>query len=848
MLRLLTRCFFATLVVAGALPAAEKAGGTNEESLAQRHRRFLEEVDLLIGAEERQAFLSLSQDYQRDRFLRRFWRVRDPFPRTPRNEFRDLWEENAKVARLRFDDLSDVRAQMILFFGPEKRSFRVSCTDLLQPLDIWYFDAIPTVRPVFYLVFQRLGSNNVRLWNPRDGIEALRTPGVSVLTDPTSFLRQVSEHCSRGDEIATALLASVDWEELAEQLALRTEVATEWVQTFLSRSTDLPDGVQLLPAEVSWDFPGTHQSRTVVQLILSVKRSAARLGVLGGRAAYNFLVDGEILRRGEFFESFRYKFDIPAPEDEADPPTDPRLPLAAQRYLRPGLYTWIVKLQDLNAKTFFRQDMEIEVPNLRLANAAPQTASAPQSSSEPDGELELWGEANAALEDSPLGDHTLKLQAPTDRLLTGRIRVVAQTTGGDIAKVAFSLNGKPVMAKSRSPYSVELNLGRAPRMHTLAATALNADARRLASDEVILNAGPHRFGIRLIEPQRGHRYSRSVRARAEVDLPRNEVLDRVEFYLNEDRVATLYQKPFVQPILIPENQDLAFVRAVAFLSGGNWTEDLVFVNSPDPIDSVEVNLVELYVSVFDGRDRPAEDLVQADFTVLEDGVEQEIRRFAAVKERPIHAGILLDISTSMSDSLEEAEKAALRFFESVIREQDRASLITFNDQPELVVPFTNELGVLAGGLAGLVAEGETALYDSLIFALHYFNGLRGKRALILISDGEDSSSEYRFDEVLEFARHAGVAIYTVGLQIPTRRTRERSMLLRLARETGGRTFFIETAQELRSVYEKVENDLRSQYLITYQSSQTGGEDRFREIELRVHPKGLRTKTRRGYYP
>ena len=109
-------CLLIAILCAGPLPAQPQVE-TSQEPLPRRHRVFLEEVDGLIGDEERSAFLGLSRNYQRDRFVDRFWRVRDPYPQTPRNEFRDRWEANAEIAHSRFEDLSDPRAQMILFFA-----------------------------------------------------------------------------------------------------------------------------------------------------------------------------------------------------------------------------------------------------------------------------------------------------------------------------------------------------------------------------------------------------------------------------------------------------------------------------------------------------------------------------------------------------------------------------------------------------------------------------------------------------------------------------------------------------------------------------------------------------------
>ena len=145
------------------------------------------------------------------------------------------------------------------------------------------------------------------------------------------------------------------------------------------------------------------------------------------------------------------------------------------------------------------------------------------------------------------------------------------------------------------------------------------------------------------------------------------------------------------------------------------------------------------------------------------------------------------------------------------------------------------------------SEGETALYDTLAHALHYFAGIRGKRALILLSDGEDSSSQYTFAEVLEFAQRSGVAVYTIALGLDRRHLEPRGVLQRLARETGGRFFAIASAQELSGIYTRIERELRSQYLLAYQSShEKGGE--FRRVEVEVNAQGLKAKTIPGYYP
>ena len=164
-----------------------------------------------------------------------------------------------------------------------------------------------------------------------------------------------------------------------------------------------------------------------------------------------------------------------------------------------------------------------------------------------------------------------------------------------------------------------------------------------------------------------------------------------------------------------------------------------------------------------------------------------------------------------------------------------------------MVRFTNSQEVLAGGLTELVAEGETALYDSVIFSLHYFSGLQGKRAIVILTDGEDSNSTYTYSDAIDFARRTGVAIYIVGLNLERQSHDVRSRMRRLASETGGECYFIDSARHLQRVYDSIQEELRSQYLIAYQSSTPGGTE-FREVEVQMHTKGLEAKTIRGYYP
>ncbi len=807
--------------------------------LAPRYASWLETVAMLMNAKEREVFLGLAKDYQRDAFIRRFWEVRDPFPQTARNEFQERWEERAKAARERFGNLADERSRMMLLNGEPAHVMPARC-EVLLPLEIWDYPGTEKIRGDFNLVFVARGAT-YRLWSPSDGMEWILAQDLRVPSaDLSRSLQAVADICPRGEDIAARLAEALDWRRVETSVKLLPEPGEEWLSTFSSFSTEVPAGAASFPAQVDISFPGRFGSRTVMQALVSVPRQAVSPERLEGSTAshYSFVVDGEVLYKGDLFEHFRYRFALPEGEVTSD-----TIPVVVQRYLRPGSYSLVMKIEDTGGKRFFREERELEVP---VVESAPAQAAAPETAPAAAPAVPALAEANAAL---PSDEQSIRLLPPPPGLITGKLRVEAATTG-TVSRVSFELDGRPVLAKSRPPFSVELNLGDQPRAHTLRALALAADGRKLAEDEIQLNVGPHRFAVRLIEPEAGKAYQSSVRALAQVEVPEGERLDRVEFFLNDERVATLYQAPFSQPLFLPKTREVTYVRAVAYLDGGTSTEDLVLINAPEFTHKVNVDLVELYTSVVDNRGRPVEGLGKDDFKVIEDGEPQQVRRFERVEDVPIYAGILLDTSASMGEAekLDQAVRGALRFFQKVITPKDRAAVITFADQPTLAVRFTNQEEVLAGGLAGLTATGNTALHDSLIYALYYFGGVKGKRALIILSDGKDEGSRYSFTEALEYARRSGVALYTVGIGLSTRESDVRLKLSRLADETGGRFFFIAQASELEGIYDTIQKELRSQYLLAYQSSQEGDSDKFRTVEVKMAKPGMEAKTVRGYYP
>ncbi|HET9225621.1 MAG TPA: VWA domain-containing protein [Thermoanaerobaculia bacterium] len=799
------------------------------EPLPEKYRVWLEDVELLLSAEEREAFLVLTQDYQRDAFISRFWMVRDEQPRTPRNEFREGWEARVVEARKRYGTLDDGRARVLLFNGIPDEVLPSGCPDVLWPLEAWFYSRSERTKSMLVVIlYQKWAVGKYRIWNPLDGIEALHANGSASQAGPTSpgiaGCRDI-EHASRlAKAVGWVASQGLGWQMLEAKIdSAPPPPGGEWVPTFTSYSTNLPEGAATFDARLEIAFPGKRQSRTVLQGILAVPEAATIQ--LAGSRTHNFLLTGEVVREETLFDSFRYRFDLSAGQGGT-------IPLVFQRLLRPGDYTLVVKLEDLGSGRFFRTERPLSVP-LVENDMPPPPPSDPEM-------VRLMEEADAAL---ARGETVVKLLEPFGELKTGMNRFDT-VTSPDVVKVTFAMDGKPVLTKKSPPFSVELDLGSLPKPRRLSATGFDASGEEIARDELLVNAAYNRFKVRLLEPRQGKHYESSVLVRADVEIPDGESLERVEVFLDDTRVATLYQEPWEQPVVLPKDAALSYVRAVAYLTDGSSTEDLVFVNAPEYLERIDVDFVELYASVLDRQGRPVPGLEAKDFAVSEDGVKQEIARFERVSDLPIHAAVVLDVSASMESSLGQATDAALSFLQSAVRPKDRAALITFNDRPHLMVKFTRDVDALAGGLAGLKAERGTSLYDTIIFSLFYFNGVKGQRAILLLSDGKDEGSRFGYEDALDSARRAGVAIYPIGLGEDL----EKRKLEKLAEETGGRAFFLRDASELAGIYAAIQEELRSKYLIAYQSTNTAGGDEFRAVELKVSRPGAEAKTMRGYYP
>jgi Ca-activated chloride channel homolog len=270
----------------------------------------------------------------------------------------------------------------------------------------------------------------------------------------------------------------------------------------------------------------------------------------------------------------------------------------------------------------------------------------------------------------------------------------------------------------------------------------------------------------------------------------------------------------------------------------------------------DVDLTLVNVTVTDPYGRLVTGLEQENFRVFEDNNEQEIVRFSG-EDVPISIGVIFDMSGSMADKFEKSRLAAVQFFKTA-NPQDEFCLVDFNDRAQLASPFTGNVEELQDRLLYTTAHGQTALFDGIYLGLSQMKGARNsKKALLIISDGGDNHSRYTEMDVRKYLKEADVQLYAIGIyelgpDFPTPEERNGPGLLsELTEMTGGRTFRVNTLNDLPDIASKISMELRNQYVLGYRPSNHARDGKWRKIKVRLRPPHglppLEVFARSGYF-
>lgn len=270
---------------------------------------------------------------------------------------------------------------------------------------------------------------------------------------------------------------------------------------------------------------------------------------------------------------------------------------------------------------------------------------------------------------------------------------------------------------------------------------------------------------------------------------------------------------------------------------------------------VDVDLVLVTATVTDQLNRYVSGLEREHFQVWEDRLEQKIAYFSS-EDVAISVGIILDVSGSMKDKISTARDAASTFLKTG-NPEDENFLITFASSPTVATDFTTDTSKLQNRLLFTPAKGMTAMYDSVYLGLAKLReGSNPKKAILLITDGEDNHSRYTFSQVKEFVKEQDVQIYGIGIvddwnsQLGAGRT-GRAMIEELSELTGGRSFFPDSVYELEDICAKIAVELKNQYVVGYHSTNEAKDGKWRKLRMKVNPpkgiQNLNIRYKTGYY-
>ncbi|MDH5405826.1 MAG: VWA domain-containing protein [Candidatus Aminicenantes bacterium] len=362
------------------------------------------------------------------------------------------------------------------------------------------------------------------------------------------------------------------------------------------------------------------------------------------------------------------------------------------------------------------------------------------------------------------------------------------------------------------------------------------------------------LSIKIISPPARSFPTGRVEIAAEVSSPKSPV-KQVEFYVDDRLIANVKQPPYRCRWDAGAAATRHVIEVLVFDTEGNFARDVLILGEREVSFEVEVDLVPVYVTITDREEKLVPNLEQGDFILTEDDIPQVISHFSR-ENVPLSMVILIDISSSMIGArMSRAQQAAVDMVERMITGENRATVIGFDDRVYLFQDFTDSPPLLKSAINSMEADGGTALYDAIAHTVRKLRNMSGKKAIILLSDGDDTHSQLIFDDVLDYSAHSDILVYAVGLQRLTfsqtfiKDTNVTiNQLDRISSITGGRAYFPSFIDHLPQIYRQISRELQSQYSLAYRSTNRKKDSTWRTIQVRIRNRpDLIVRTRKGYY-
>jgi Ca-activated chloride channel homolog len=476
--------------------------------------------------------------------------------------------------------------------------------------------------------------------------------------------------------------------------------------------------------------------------------------------------------------------------------------------------------------------------------------------------LEMIGSAPEEEVKAAVATGAVRLLYPRHPVLAGNVAVSAAAPA-NAARVEFYLDDARVAEAVRAPFAATIPLGAVPRVHTIKAAAFDAAGAFLGQDAATINERSEALGVEIVAPRDSIVESKTV-VEVQPHLPDGIRLEAIDLYWNDRKLATLTAPPFRYELTLPAQRAFGYIRAVARDSSGATAEDAKLINSEGGAEIVQVDAVELQTIVQDAAGRIVEGLRAADFEVKEDGVRVEVAAHNSAND-PITVGLALDVSGSMRVAMASVMEYATEFLRHSLTSGDQTFIVSFADAPTLVQPLTADLANVSASILDMRAQGRTALWDAVVFALGQLRTVPGKRALLLFTDGIDSGSRTSAAAALQFAQEIGVPVYAVlvytgsgtTFRVPadygTVQRRSASQfeydVKKIAAGTGGAFVRFPRQQDLPRLFQQVRDDTRGAYALTFVSKSKKKRSELRKVVVAVPSrKGVVVRAPSAYYP
>ena len=624
--------------------------------------------------------------------------------------------------------------------------------------------------------------------------------------------------------------------KIAFPAVLLTVVLPAALASAQTRKTEIKTPAGRFPLEVTAEYLGMAGKKTVVRIRLSspeLSKAAASHGV----RSFAGELRGTFSRGADMVEAFRY----PVAGDVADGRT---FTYSFLRPVLPGSYRLKLVVTEPGGREIGEGTVDLSVPEVGLT-FRPDMAPA-ESGTLPDAEAIVIADEGEPRENADETASKIKIRPPSREAPVGLLRLDAEVEP-PITRVEFYLADKLLLARTRPPYSVEIDLGNLPLKQTVRAVGYDETGRLIDEDAWAINEGSARVAVRVLpqpDPKAG-----KVRVRVAVQSISGGVAKLVKLFLDEKKIGSWTREPYFATVPFEQYTRATYLRATATAEDGREANDIKMLRgSTTSVESVRVDVVQLHVSALDKSSHFVKGLAKEDFSIQEDGRPQSMTGFEIAENLPLTIGLVVDGSGSMEKGLSFVHDASADLFRDLIHEKDKGFVIEFREKPQFLQELTGDSNSLQRAARETRAEGATALYDSVILGLYQFRALQGRKALVVVTDGADNRSHVEFDTLLRYARSAGSPIYFIAVNIPLTDFKSRKVINEIATESGGEVFSIGSAAKIGEVTKRIEEELRSQYVLAFRTDSQKPPGQYRAVTVAVNRPGISVRTIRGYIP